>query len=233
MAVNDIDELNILRLINGDTYQRYKKFFSEMDISDDRVENRIVLATAFDTRMLTLLSLALVLWESGQYDRAIMRVRFRAAYLGAVEEAGRLDEFAEERAIVFADEVEKTTYDGLREETLVGTIPGGGITPKTIGGDSTPVTSIERVEKISETETAIIENRHEMVGAIEAGKTRKTWVTKRDKRVRKTHKEVDGKTLPIDQPFILSGTEMQYPGDTTNDPPAEEIVGCRCALHFS
>lgn len=67
--------------------------------------------------------------------------------------------------------------------------------------------------------------------AIDAGidpqNVRFVWHTARDKRVRDTHKTMEGETVGVGEPFITgSGAQLMYPGDP-NGPP-EEIINCRC-----
>lgn len=54
----------------------------------------------------------------------------------------------------------------------------------------------------------------------------KEWVTAHDPRVRPSHRRADGQTKPLEQPFIVGGWPLMYPGDK-NGPP-EEVIGCRC-----
>lgn len=63
----------------------------------------------------------------------------------------------------------------------------------------------------------------------------KTWFTRLDERVRHTHTEVEGRTLPMDTAFTLNnprgGIEFaQYPGDP--DLSAANRVHCRCMLEY-
>jgi uncharacterized protein with gpF-like domain len=60
----------------------------------------------------------------------------------------------------------------------------------------------------------------------------KTWCTVGDNRVRETHEEVDGETIPIEEPFVVGGVEMMMPRDPEVDAP-EETDGCRCWLEYS
>lgn len=52
------------------------------------------------------------------------------------------------------------------------------------------------------------------------------WSTMEDSRVRPSHREADGQTVGVDQPFIIGGYKCQYPGDPSL--PAEQRLGCRC-----
>lgn len=56
------------------------------------------------------------------------------------------------------------------------------------------------------------------------------WITRRDARVRPTHRDVDGTTLPVGQPFTVGTETMLYPQDPTAS--AHERYGCRCRLIY-
>ena len=56
-------------------------------------------------------------------------------------------------------------------------------------------------------------------------KTMKQWLSAHDGRVRRSHREVDGEAVPVDQPF---SNDLMYPGDM--DGPPEEVYNCRCTL---
>ena len=67
--------------------------------------------------------------------------------------------------------------------------------------------------------------------AIDNGMRFKKWVTERDSRVRKSHKEVDGLKIPIEDYFALEKGIMLYPGDYENCPA--ECPNCRCVAVYS
>ena len=56
----------------------------------------------------------------------------------------------------------------------------------------------------------------------------KTWVTMGDKKVRPTHNAANFQTVLITEPFIVGGTLLMYPGDTSLGAPIREIANCRC-----
>lgn len=58
----------------------------------------------------------------------------------------------------------------------------------------------------------------------------KTWFSSRDDRVRPTHQEADGQTVPVDQPFTVGAWLMQFPHDPSGG--VEETVNCRCTMLF-
>ena len=83
--------------------------------------------------------------------------------------------------------------------------------------------------------------RTESIGAMNAGgfegaaqaedlglAVTKEWLTAGDGEVRDSHADLDGATVPYDQPF---GNGLMYPGDESGD--ASSVVNCRCSLAYS
>jgi hypothetical protein len=71
-----------------------------------------------------------------------------------------------------------------------------------------------------------------MQAAQQSGLTlQKEWLATGDSHTRFTHMEADGQTVGMDEPFIVGGAELQYPGDP--DGPSQEVVGCRCTQVYS
>lgn len=69
------------------------------------------------------------------------------------------------------------------------------------------------------------------MGALGAyGPLEKEWLATSDRRTRPTHTALDGKILPIDQPFQVGSTEMLYPKQP--GAPAKEVIQCRCTLLY-
>ncbi|MFI9052542.1 phage portal protein [Streptomyces sp. NPDC053427] len=58
----------------------------------------------------------------------------------------------------------------------------------------------------------------------------RTWVTRRDDRVRAAHEVVDGVTLPVNAPFDVDGFPMRFPGDQLA--PLHLTINCRCRLRY-
>lgn len=56
----------------------------------------------------------------------------------------------------------------------------------------------------------------------------KQWLATFDERTRDSHEIADGQTVPRDEPFVLLGGELMYPGDHSG--PPGEVINCRCAL---
>jgi HK97 family phage portal protein len=58
----------------------------------------------------------------------------------------------------------------------------------------------------------------------------KTWVTKKDTRVRSQHVVLEGKSVPLKDAFEIDGAALRYPGDPLA--PPHLALGCRCHLRF-
>lgn len=74
-----------------------------------------------------------------------------------------------------------------------------------------------------------------MQAILDAGFTKKKWLTSRDARVRRPtksspfdHAAAEGQTVPVDQPFIVSGEQLMYPGDGSMGASIGSLINCRC-----
>jgi hypothetical protein len=107
------------------------------------------------------------------------------------------------------------------------------------------VNSKSRALRIVRTESVKGSN----MGAMEAAKLTglvmdKVWLSARDNRVRGNptgkypvspsqpfdHWDMNGTTQGIDKPFLVSGNELQFPGDPKGEPG--NIINCRCCVSF-
>jgi Phage Mu protein F like protein len=77
--------------------------------------------------------------------------------------------------------------------------------------------------------------RTEITGSIGYGATEtlsdegypeKEWSAVGDERTRDAHDAADGQTVPIDQPFLVGGESLMFPGDPRGSP--ENVINCRC-----
>jgi hypothetical protein len=56
----------------------------------------------------------------------------------------------------------------------------------------------------------------------------KEWVAAIDGRERESHAAANGQIVDMNQPFLVDGEELQYPGDPSGS--AENVINCRCAV---
>lgn len=92
--------------------------------------------------------------------------------------------------------------------------------------------SLQRARVIARTEILTASNYGQMLGYRSTGiELKKRWITARDSRVRDekfNHVSMNGKEVPLDEPFIVSGERMMHPGDTNAS--AGNIINCRCVI---
>lgn len=93
--------------------------------------------------------------------------------------------------------------------------------------------SVGRSILCGENEANAVANYEREQKAILKGYTKKTWITKRDKRVRRSHIIADGETVGIFDAFEIGKYQMMFPLDASLGAEAEEIVRCRCVCKYS
>lgn len=91
------------------------------------------------------------------------------------------------------------------------------------------------INRVAQSEANISVNMARHAAAARAyaagSKVEKTWVSRRDIKVRHTHKDADnGQLIPFVVPFTIGGWPMQHPGDPTA--PASETANCRCTARY-
>lgn len=211
---NDFDELNVLsgKALSELKDSPYYDFFIKMDLPDEEIAKRIEMAEEFEDAFLVILSYALVLYQQGNFDKQVIQQRFRESYL----EVGKKrisDEswYLTQRAMEFSESVADTTEKYI---------------------DSEYYTSLERAMQMSRTESNVVNNYGYFQEMSEQGYTKKQWRTMLDKKVRDSHKILEGEVIGIYDYFSVNGYSMMFPSDTTFSPPASEIAGCRCSLSF-
>lgn len=57
----------------------------------------------------------------------------------------------------------------------------------------------------------------------------KAWVTVGDDRVRQAHSLANGQTQPVNQPFVVMGQLLRFPGDSALGATASNVMRCRCS----
>ncbi len=189
----------------------YAQYFSEMDLSDIQIKNRIKFAEDIERIILYIMSLILVMIESEEVDVEYLTEELVDRYLVVFLEYGDYDNLIDEYIALAASEIITNTVRNLDDEYFL---------------------SMDRVVYISENEANSCLNHVEYMEAINKGKTMKSWIDVRDKKERKTHLEVGGNTIPIKEPFRVGKSLMMYPKDTSMGADAKEIINCRCTIKY-
>ena len=194
----------------------YETYFGEMGLPEDEIEERISLAKDLDDVFEYLFVIYLALMRAGmEVNREELTVMVMWRYRDVLKSHG----------IDF-----EVKYPGLLDITRE---RSGDIVDTTIsrGEEDTWWTSEDRAMLLAENEVNTVGNYDDMVDAIENGYTEKTWCTMGDRRVRDTHREVDGVTVGILDYFEVGESLMMYPCDPSGGP--EETSNCRCWVEYS
>jgi hypothetical protein len=78
---------------------------------------------------------------------------------------------------------------------------------------------------MNEVQQAVAWASHEQARVM--GTTFKAWRTMGDTLVRPSHQQAEFEVpIPLDQPFLVGGSNLRYPGDSSG--PPEEVINCRC-----
>ena len=209
MALRYFDEVN--EFVNEEEWNPrsvpYSQYFGEMALSDDEKEKREELARQFEN--IFLVTFALI--KAMRYTEEYMANRLYRDYLETVSNFSKPDERLKDYASGISRDIVGTTFRNI---------------------DSKYFTSADRAMFIAENEANMDMNYLEYVKAINDGKNKKKWIDMKDKRERKTHLKVGSMTLPIERPFSVGDSLMQFPKDFSLGADAKEIVNCRCSIIY-
>lgn len=205
MAILKQDKLNNLAM-------PYEQYFGEMGLSKDEIQRRIELAEELDDvfiMLFLLITADLALGNKIDTDYYVDYVTRQ--YKDVLDENG-ID--ADERYPWLATHIKEAAEEVIGQNAK--------------NPDDEWNTSDDRAMLIAENEVNSICEYTAFQDAVESGKTRKTWNTMLDFRVRHTHKEQESLTIPIMETFKVGAYEMYQPKDTSLGAGMEEIAGCRC-----
>ena len=83
-----------------------------------------------------------------------------------------------------------------------------------------------RATTIAQTETSAAYGTARQEAMEQAGVSFKQWLTSGNENVRDTHMAAQGQTVALDQPFIVGGASLMFPGDPEG--PPQEVINCHC-----
>lgn len=210
-----IDELNNLVPYENkiiDLNKWLDDFYEVMDIDEEQKEKRKNLAHLIRESFLFLYSVLRVMAENNSYDYNIALSAFRSEFRSAIDNYVRIDLFMENYIQTFTRDYLDTTINHLSQD------------------DASFFFSEDRATIGGANESNTVIGYGELEDAIDEGYEKKRWKTERDSRVRSTHRELEGVTIPIDDYFDVGGSYMLYPGDPEGDP--KETANCRCVLEY-
>jgi SPP1 gp7 family putative phage head morphogenesis protein len=136
----------------------------------------------------------------------------------------------------------KLAIDELKDRALIESDLTRQLMTGVISGDSIPSiakriqgvlqSNLDSSVRIARTETTRVEAAARFDVGKEAEKmgfkVYKRWVSTDDSRTRPSHRAANGQEVPLDEPFIVGGEKMMYPGDETAS--AANVINCRCTV---
>lgn len=211
MSKTDFDNINSLE--KDSSVINYEKYFGEEELTDEQKQRRIDLANEIEQVMLFSFSLIALLTEEDNYNYTIVVEETTDRFLASINAFVNVDEVISAYAYERAKQVVSSTVDALNTAYFL---------------------SRERATVIAANESDTILNRDDYMKAIMQGKTKKTWVDVKDKRERKDHLTVGGKTIGITELFHVGNCFMRFPKDFEYcNGDEKQIVNCRCQCRYS
>lgn len=216
------DEINAL---NGREVIDIEEYFDEMDLPETEKEDRKQFARRLQEDVFWILSLVYI---AIRYHSESMiqnaKESLSNAFLEALREFTVPDSFLTRYADVFADEIVDAT---IRNQ---GNIFEEDSTKENATGAY--FFSDARAMFIAENEANVVFNYEQFRDAKRNGCKYKQWITMRDERVRRTHAEVDGVIVKIDDFFQVGECQMRFPKDVMYCTDPSEIINCRCTVRY-
>lgn len=207
--MRNFDEINNL---SQDEMMSIEDYFDEMELTDEEKEERKKFAYDMQDIMLFIFALFLTMREydymNKQYIVSQLQSRYSEAALNYIAVDDLLDDYIKR----FSEEIVETTLKYPDEEYY---------------------TSDKRAVNTAANEANTILGHGDFIKAKQRGCKWKGWDTEHDNKVRKTHREVGGLVIPIDEPFVVGGSLMMYAHDAVSfNASMEEIAGCRCTTYY-
>ena len=213
MAIQNFDKLNTIGLIQIPEERKrsepYETYFGDMYLTEEQIENRMVIAGLLEEPirnwlLLLLIGMAtgIVLWDEARQELLDNLIALNIASVDYLE--------------MLTTEITDSTKRHPDDDWYF---------------------SEDRVTFISEEEANTIMNGTEFQEARQRGMRRKQWIGMKDKYERETHNQMNDMILPIDEYFQVGEAQCLYPKDvispyTTLPEHPEELVGCRCVCKF-
>jgi len=154
----------------------------------------------------------------------------RAAKLVGTEDftlTNRVKKFIDKKTFKFANEINETTKDKLKDVLSEGVDEEEGIDElsKRVA-DVFKIRKGMETERIARTEVLSTSNEATIEAYVQSDVVeKKEWLATMDDRVRDSHAEMNGKVVELDERF---SNGLLFPGDPMGDP--EEIINCRCTI---
>lgn len=200
-----IDRLNIIKI---------EDYFSNMQLPKNEIDERIELAKKLKEIIENYFYIEYpedVLLDYATMDYVLM---LRDDLTKALLEYMPLNDANIQRLDLIAPEIIETTVEGIK--------------------DNEPYfTSEKRAISVACNEAQAHSNIRQFDLEKSKGMKYKIWFAELDERTRATHWLADGQKKPIDEPFDIGNSKLQFPMDISLNAELKEIINCRCILQFA
>lgn len=208
----------------------FEKYFAVMDVTEEERAKRVELARNFSVLMLFFFAnIGLADYARDHYYE-MLEERCKAiaeGYTGKTDTA-YLNDWARRFSVKTTDETIKHIKNPVNDDKMFDFEEWGIEIPQNEWW-----TSPLRAFLIAGGVASMICEYDDLIKAIESGYSLKTWKTEKDKRVRDTHRDAEGQTVSIFEPFSVGNSLLMFPGDDSLDAEPEELVNCRCHAKYS
>jgi len=130
----------------------------------------------------------------------------------------------------FATRINSTTYDDLRV-ALIDKMLEKGLNEREMATTINGIMGMERrsrPETIARTELFSAINESHQLTLQDNGIKKKEWSAAFDERTREAHAIANGQITKTNEPFLVGGERLMYPGDPSGS--AGNVINCRCQL---
>lgn len=188
-----------------------EEYFESMDLTELEKKKRKNFAYEVEDVILYIFSLFSVMKQYNSINREFIISQLKERYSEIVLQYMDIDKYLDDYIANFSQETVDVTLRHIDEPFYL---------------------SNDRNLLIATNEGNSVFNYQEYSDAVKAGKKRKRWVTERDDKVRETHAEVNGLTIPIKEPFVVGNSLMMFPKDRSLNAEMEQIANCRCTIQY-
>lgn len=202
-----MDELNDLEITDA----LFDEYFEEMELTKKEKEERADFSKKFHKMMLFIFSVIAVMKSYNYLRKRYIADRLSEEYRNILSQYIDIDDYLDNYINEFSDNTIDTTFRNIDDDFFL---------------------SEDRAFLISVNEANTGFNYNQFAEAVKSGKTRKQWITEKDRRVRRTHRELDDKSIPILDLFKVGKTQMRFPHDTLYGLNYEELSNCRCSVKY-
>ena len=215
----------------------YREYFGEMYITPEQMRSRIELAEEIEDVMFYLFAYWIIAEEAEMSIEELKRDTVdKLTYV--IAKRTTLDPYLEKHINDVVNEVVDVTEKHRKQKEQEDSDEESDV-EELLDEDSKETskepdywTSKDRAILISENEANAFDNYIEYKEAKARGKTKKTWVTEGDDKVRISHWLEAEKTIDIDGLFLVGDSYMRFPKDAEYDPNPREVVNCRCICEY-